>query len=125
MILNQSEDAFREAVEATAQSLNLRPVFVEKDYWIVYVLKKLSKSEFADKVVFKGGTSLSKAYQCIQRFSEDIDLAILSPANNGEDDKAFPFQFPAIVSLSLSSSNAFFKIPKSAVFIKSSLRSGC
>ncbi|MDR6567470.1 nucleotidyl transferase AbiEii/AbiGii toxin family protein [Chitinophaga ginsengisegetis] len=81
MILHQSSDAFRDAVEATAQSLNLRPVFIEKDYWIVYVLKKLAASEFADKVIFKGGTSLSKAYQCIQRFSEDIDLAILSPGN--------------------------------------------
>lgn len=81
MILHQSDDTFRDAVEATAQWLNLRPVFVEKDYWIVYVLKKLANSEFADKVVFKGGTSLSKAYQCIQRFSEDIDLAILSPGD--------------------------------------------
>lgn len=41
MILHESPDAFRDAVEATAQSLNLRPVFVEKDYWIVYVLKEL------------------------------------------------------------------------------------
>lgn len=81
MILHESPDTFRDAVEATAQSLNLRPVFVEKDYWIVYVLKNLSTSEFADKVIFKGGTSLSKAYQCIQRFSEDIDLAILSPGD--------------------------------------------
>jgi predicted nucleotidyltransferase component of viral defense system len=81
MILHKSPDAFRDAVEATAQSLNLRPVFVEKDYWIVYVLKQLAASEFADKVIFKGGTSLSKAYQCIQRFSEDIDLAILSPGD--------------------------------------------
>jgi predicted nucleotidyltransferase component of viral defense system len=81
MILHKSPDVFRDAVEATAQSLNLRPVFVEKDYWIVCVLKMLAASEFADKVIFKGGTSLSKAYQCIQRFSEDIDLAILSPGD--------------------------------------------
>ena len=41
------------------------------------VLKNLALSGFHDKVVFKGGTSLSKAYNCIDRFSEDVDLAIL------------------------------------------------
>jgi predicted nucleotidyltransferase component of viral defense system len=40
-----------------------RPVFVEKDYWIVYVSKHLAASEFTDKVIFKGGPSLFKAYQ--------------------------------------------------------------
>ncbi|RYY39022.1 MAG: nucleotidyl transferase AbiEii/AbiGii toxin family protein [Chitinophagaceae bacterium] len=81
MKLHESSQDFKDAIEATAQALKLRPVFVEKDYWVTYVLKNLSKSQFANQVVFKGGTSLSKAYGCIKRFSEDIDLAILNPAD--------------------------------------------
>lgn len=79
MILHKSPQIFKEAIEATAQYMKIRPVFIEKDYWVCYVLKNLSQSKYADDIVFKGGTSLSKAYACIERFSEDIDLAILSP----------------------------------------------
>jgi predicted nucleotidyltransferase component of viral defense system len=81
MTLHEDKILFREAIEAAAQHLKLRPVFVEKDYWVTYVLHNLGLSKYADTVIFKGGTSLSKAYQCIDRFSEDIDLAILSPGN--------------------------------------------
>lgn len=41
------------------------------------VLKRLSESKYVDSVVFKGGTSLSKAYKLINRFSEDVDLAVI------------------------------------------------
>lgn len=81
MTLHEDKILFREAIEAAAQHLKLRPVFVEKDYWVTYILRNLGLSKYADTVIFKGGTSLSKAYQCIDRFSEDIDLAILSPRN--------------------------------------------
>lgn len=79
MNLHKSPQEFKDLIEIAAQHLNLRPIFVEKDYWVTYVLKNLANSEHHDKVVFKGGTSLSKAYGYIERFSEDIDLAILSP----------------------------------------------
>ena len=79
MTLHEDRTLFGEAIEAAAQHLKLRPVFIEKDYWVTYVLRNLGLSAFANTVIFKGGTSLSKAYQCIDRFSEDIDLAILSP----------------------------------------------
>jgi predicted nucleotidyltransferase component of viral defense system len=50
---------------------------VEKDYWIVLLLHLLfHKSNIADSFAFKGGTSLSKAFHVINRFSEDIDLII-------------------------------------------------
>jgi predicted nucleotidyltransferase component of viral defense system len=68
---------FHEALQAAAASFRMRPVLIEKDYWVTMVLRNLALSEFRDKVVFKGGTSLSKAYNCIDRFSEDVDLAIL------------------------------------------------
>ena len=59
---------------ATAQHIDIR--YVEKDYWITRSLGLLAQSPYAERVVFKGGTSLTKAYRLTQRFSEDIDLAI-------------------------------------------------
>ena len=49
---------------------------IEKDWWVTIVLKAIFSSKYAEHFVFKGGTSLSKAYHLIDRFSEDIDLAI-------------------------------------------------
>lgn len=49
---------------------------VEKDWWVVQALKIIFEMEIAEHLVFKGGTSLSKGWQMIERFSEDIDLAV-------------------------------------------------
>jgi hypothetical protein len=81
MTLHEDKALFKETIEAAAQHFRLRPIFIEKDYWVTYVLRNLALSKFVNAVIFKGGTSLSKAYHCIDRFSEDIDLAILSPGN--------------------------------------------
>ena len=51
---------------------------LEKDFWVCWLLGILFESEFAGSLVFKGGTSLSKVFGVIERFSEDIDLS-LSP----------------------------------------------
>lgn len=50
---------------------------LEKDYWVTQSLRKLTEN-FPEDFVLKGGTSLSKCYRCTQRFSEDIDILILS-----------------------------------------------
>ena len=51
------------------------PAIVEKDFWVCFVLDYLfHKSPWPNSFIFKGGTSLSKAYHVIERFSEDIDL---------------------------------------------------
>ena len=64
-------------IEQAAIQLGISPVIVEKDFWIVFVLKLLfSESEYQDHLIFKGGTSLSKCYHIIERFSEDVDLTI-------------------------------------------------
>jgi len=55
----------------------IRADILEKDYWATQVLRSLAET-FANDFVFKGGTSLSKAYHCMDRFSEDIDILILS-----------------------------------------------
>ena len=60
-----------------SQEFGIAPQFVEKDYYVVKVLSAISKINYPDlKIVFSGGTCLSKAYHKIQRFSEDIDFRI-------------------------------------------------
>lgn len=54
----------------------LPPFAIEKDAWVTLVLRIIFMSEIRDHIVFKGGTSLSKVFHLIERFSEDIDLAI-------------------------------------------------
>ena len=63
--------------EQASAKLNLPPVATEKDFWVVWVLSRLFASELlASKILFKGGTSLSKVFGLIDRFSEDIDLIL-------------------------------------------------
>ena len=62
--------------EAAARR-DLTPLIVEKDFWVCWTLRRLmSVPEMAKVLTFKGGTSLSKAFGIIKRFSEDIDLTI-------------------------------------------------
>lgn len=60
----------------TAAKIGLPAFAVEKDWWVTQMLGIVFNLPYAEAVVFKGGTSLSKGYNLIQRFSEDIDLAI-------------------------------------------------
>lgn len=85
MNLHDDNEAFSELIEAAAESIGLPQVYVEKDYWVTKALKYLSGSPHIEEAVFKGGTSLSKAYRLIDRFSEDIDLAVFAGelSNNG------------------------------------------
>lgn len=55
---------------------NLPAYAIEKDWWVVQTLSILYNTEIGEHLVFKGGTSLSKAWDIIERFSEDIDLAV-------------------------------------------------
>ena len=76
MILHDATEFFLELVNANASHLKIPAVYVEKDYWVTLVLKRLHESEYKQDIVFKGGTALSKAHLLIERFSEDIDLAV-------------------------------------------------
>ena len=73
MNLHEEKDTFRDLVTATAEILGIEATIVEKDYYVTAVLKELT-SRIPD-MVFKGGTSLSKCYRVIERFSEDIDIS--------------------------------------------------
>ena len=61
----------------TAERRAIADAIVEKDFWVCWVLKQLfSAKPFEGRLLFKGGTSLSKIFHAINRFSEDIDLAV-------------------------------------------------
>jgi hypothetical protein len=66
-----------EVFAETADRKRLPEAIIEKDFWVCWVLKQLFSIEaFAGRLLFKGGTSLSKVFHAINRFSEDIDLAV-------------------------------------------------
>lgn len=65
-----------EILRDAGERLNLPAYAVEKDWWVVQTLSILFETDLKDHMVFKGGTSLSKAWNLIERFSEDIDLAV-------------------------------------------------
>ena len=67
----------RDLFRAAAQKMDVHEAIVEKDFWVCWVLDYLFReSPWKDHLAFKGGTSLSKAFGAIERFSEDIDLIL-------------------------------------------------
>ena len=72
MNLHSDKEAFKEIIALAAEHFGYEQSHVEKDYWVSKILRDISLSEYADKTYFKGGTSLSKAYGLIERFSEDL-----------------------------------------------------
>jgi predicted nucleotidyltransferase component of viral defense system len=90
MNLHEEIQIFKAAIQLASSpveegGLGINEVFLEKDYWICRSLKQLSRSKAVDVAVFKGGTSLSKAHNLGDRFSEDIDIAILNDRNLPEN----------------------------------------
>jgi predicted nucleotidyltransferase component of viral defense system len=68
--------------EQTAARLGLSAQIIEKDFWVCWTLKRLfALHGFRDHLTFKGGTTLSKVYRIIERFSEDIDVVLEIPAS--------------------------------------------
>lgn len=76
MNLHENKKLFTDAVLAASELLDIRAVYIEKDYWITRTLEKMSFTLHAERSIFKGETSLSKAHNIGYRFSEDIDVAI-------------------------------------------------
>lgn len=77
MKLHDDKNLFRQAVRYTADQMKIQAIYVEKDYWVTFVLKTIFADAIGAETVFKGGTALSKCYRIIDRFSEDIDLVVL------------------------------------------------
>ncbi len=70
------QDRQREAINTVALQTGLPPSSIEKDWWVTQVLKALHTLPYAEHIAFKGGTSLSKCWNLIARFSEDVDIAL-------------------------------------------------
>jgi predicted nucleotidyltransferase component of viral defense system len=74
--LSIPDETKRRAYNQIAENTGMSAFGAEKDWWVVQTLSALFETSIKDHLVFKGGTSLSKAWKLIERFSEDIDLAI-------------------------------------------------
>ena len=85
MFLHENKELFEEVIFNTADFCKLPIAIIEKDYYVTIVLKEISKRN--SDIVFKGGTSLSKCYKIIDRFSEDIDLSIIGDTKPGESKR--------------------------------------
>lgn len=83
--------AMLQQTEVTHPGIN--QVAIEKDWWVTITLKALFQADCRESLIFKGGTSLSKGFNIIERFSEDIDLAIshsffgIEKSNKNQRDK--------------------------------------
>ncbi len=90
-LLRDAED-FKAAIERAADIGGLGdPSFVEKDYWVTEILRVLATHHPHD-ITFKGGTSLSKGYGIIQRFSEDIDILVVPDGGASNKDREAKLQ---------------------------------
>ena len=74
MKLHNNSRSFNLLISLISDYYNINPAFIEKDYFVTLLLQELSQK--VPGLVFKGGTSLSKCYKIINRFSEDIDLTL-------------------------------------------------
>lgn len=73
-MLHNDRELFEQLILRTSESLGIKSEIIEKDYYVTLFLKELVS--VSPDIIFKGGTSLSKCYHLIDRFSEDIDLNI-------------------------------------------------
>lgn len=85
MKLHENKELFRDAIVATAQTIGIPEIYVEKDYWVTLALFSMFKAEVGKEIVFKGGTALSKCNNLIDRFSEDIDIVLLKKENESRN----------------------------------------
>lgn len=111
-------ELFTDLVHATSDALAIPVQLIEKDYYISAILRLLSKSAYAPQIVFKGGTSLSKAYQLINRFSEDVDFAVISEQMSGNQVKTLLSHLIKEVTAGLVEDKEFPDISKGSKYRK-------
>ena len=90
---NELIDRLAMLQQTETENLGINQVAIEKDWWVTVTLKALFQTNCCDSLIIKGGTSLSKGFNIIERFSEDIDLAIshsffgIEKTNKSQRDK--------------------------------------
>ena len=87
--LSLTNEQRRTTLEQASVRAGIMAKAIEKDWWVTLSIKALFQTEFARFCIFKGGTSLSKGWKLIERFSEDIDIA-LDPAAFGMEYVSAP-----------------------------------
>ncbi|AFL84703.1 protein of unknown function (DUF1814) [Belliella baltica DSM 15883] len=97
MKLHENKTLFRQAIQFTADQMKIPAIYVEKDYWVTYALFTIFNNEIGKDTIFKGGTALSKCYNMIERFSEDIDLVVLR--REGETDSKLKSKLKAVSTI--------------------------
>lgn len=85
--INLSSDEQYELLTRASASTKISPLLIEKDFWVTFLLNNIFLSPLSHDLTFKGGTSLSKCFDIISRFSEDIDLTIDSSIFNNLTSK--------------------------------------
>ena len=111
-------ESFRDLLQASSEDLKIPVQLIEKDYYISAILRALSKSAYSQWVVFKGGTSLSKGYQLIDRFSEDVDFAVISCYMCGNQVKKLLSKLMAEVTKGFTEDTSFADISKGSKYRK-------
>ena len=117
-LLHQEPEIFKDLLLASSERLAIPIYLVEKDYYISMILKALSQSVYNAQIVFKGGTSLSKAYQLIDRFSEDVDFAVISDGMSGNQVKTLLSHLMKEVTMGLSEDKDFVDVSKGSKYRK-------
>jgi predicted nucleotidyltransferase component of viral defense system len=78
--LSLTKEQRKATIDQAEQMSGIRAKAIEKDWWVTLTLKALFQTAYAGHMVFKGGTSLSKGWKLIARFSEDVDIALAPEA---------------------------------------------
>ena len=85
-LLQLTKEEYLAVISGTREMTGFNPNVIEKDWWVTMTLRALFESSCPDFLTFKGGTSLSKCWNLIERFSEDVDIAIDKSFWNLEGD---------------------------------------
>lgn len=112
MTFLHSDPEFSGLIRIVADERGLTPGIVEKDYWVTHALWALQQGGL--KSCFKGGTSLSKAFGLIERFSEDIDLTITTDGHTNLPPLASPTNTS---NSAITKRQTFFKVLESSLDI--------
>lgn len=118
MKLHEDKEQLAIAIRITASEFGIPQEFVEKDYWICQILQRLSRIPQAEKTVWKGGTSLTKGYSIIRRFSSDIDLAIIGEGLSNNQQKKLVLHLGKDITIDLEETEEFGRAIKNSRFRK-------
>ena len=118
MKLHEDKEQLADAIRITAAELGIPQKFVEKDYWICQILQRLSRMPQAERTVWKGGTSLTKGYGIIQRFSSDVDLAIIGEGLSNNQQKKLVLHLGKDTTIDLEETEEFREPIKNSRFRK-------